>query len=135
MENLTNNPNLSVDIGQKILQPLEDASLQSCRLVNSSMKHMVDKPRFWLQKLEKKGLNPQFKSKTLNENPIVKENLLNWRKLIDWVESTELEKNVLLCLIKISIGSKFFIGAKSSSNIFHIRCWRCQSCQTNSWEN
>ena len=101
MENLTNNPNLSVDIGQKILQPLEDASLQSCRLVNSSMKHMVDKPRFWLQKLEKKGLNPQFKSKTLNENPIVKENLLNWRKLIDWVENTELEKNALLCLIKM----------------------------------
>ena len=96
MENLTNNPNLSVDIGQKILQPLEDASLQSCRLVNSSMKHMVDKPRFWLQKLEKKGLNPQFKSKTLNENHFVKENLLNWRKLIDWVENTKLEKNVLL---------------------------------------
>ena len=101
MENLTNNPNLSVDIGQKILQPLEDASLQSCRLVNSSMKHMVDKPRFWLQKLEKKGMNPQFKSKTLNENHFVKDNLLNWRKCIDWVENTELEKNALLCLIKM----------------------------------
>ena len=71
MENLTNNPNLSVDVGQKILQPLEDASLQSCRFVNKSMKHMVDNPRFWLQKLEKRGLNPQFKSKTLNENGFV----------------------------------------------------------------
>ena len=101
MENLINNPHLSLEIGKKILQPLDAASLQSCRLVNSFMEHMVDKPRFWLQKLEKKGLNPQFKSKTLNENTLVKENLLNWRKMIDWVENTELEKNVTLCLIKM----------------------------------
>ena len=101
MENLTNNPNLSIDIGQKILQPLDDASLQSCRLVNSTLKRMVDPPRFWIQKLEKKGLNPQFKSKTLNDNCFIKENLLNWRKLIDSVENTELERNVTLCLIKM----------------------------------
>ena len=101
MENLTNNPNLSIDIGQKILQPLDDASLQSCRLVNSTLKRMVDPPRFWIQKLEKKGLNPQFKSETLNDNCFIKENLLNWRKLINEVENTELEKNVTLCLIKM----------------------------------
>ena len=65
MENLTNNPNLSVDIGQNILQCLDVASLQTFRFVDKSMKRMVDKPRFWLQKLEKKGLNPCFKSKTL----------------------------------------------------------------------
>ena len=101
MEKLINNPNLAIDIGQNILKCLDDGSLQSCRLVDKSIKHMVDKPRFWLQKLEKKGLNPQFKSKTLNENTLVKENLLNWRKMIDWVENTELEKNVTLCLIKM----------------------------------
>ena len=65
MENLTNNPNLSIDVGQNILKCLDDTSLQSCRLVNKSIKCMVEKPKFWLQKLEKKGLNPQFKSKTL----------------------------------------------------------------------
>ena len=51
MENLTNNPSLSIDIGQKILQYLDDTSLQTCRLVDKSMKSMVDEPRFWIQKL------------------------------------------------------------------------------------
>ena len=101
MENLTNNPNLAIDIGQNILKCLDDASLQSCRLVDKSMKRMVDKPRFWLQKLEKKGLNPKFNSKTLNEIGFVQENLLNWKKLAGLVENTELEKNVTLCLIKM----------------------------------
>ena len=101
MENLTNNPSLSIDIGQNILQYLDDTSLQTCRLVDKSMKSMVDKPRFWIQKLEIKGLNPQFKSKTLNENGFVQENLLNWRTLVDLVENTELEKNAILCLIRI----------------------------------
>ena len=62
---------------------------------------MVDEPKFWIQKLEKKGLNPQFKSKALNENGFVQKNLLNWRKLVAEVENTELEKNVALCLIKM----------------------------------
>ena len=101
MENLKNNPSLSIDIGQKILHYLDDTSLQTCRLVDKSMKHMVDEPRFWIQKLEKKGLNPQFKSKTLNENGFVKENLLNWRKLVVLVENTELEKNAILCLMNM----------------------------------
>ena len=101
MENLKNNPSLSIDIGQKILHYLDDTSLQTCRLVDKSMKHMVDEPRFWIQKLEKKGLNPQFKSKTLNKNGFVQENLLNWRKLVDLVEKIELEKNATLCLIKM----------------------------------
>ena len=102
MEKLINNPNLSIDIGQKIFQALDDKSLQSCRLVNSSMKKMVDQPKFWLQKLKKKGLNPRFKSETLNDNGFVQENLLNWGKLIDIVENTELEKNVTKCLIKMN---------------------------------
>ena len=101
MENLINNPNLSIDIGQKILQILDDKSLQSCRLVNSSMKQMVDQPRVWLQKLKKKGLNPKFKSETLNDDTFVQENLLNWGKLIDNVKGKKLEKNVTLCLIKM----------------------------------
>ena len=65
------------------------------------MKNMVDQPRFWLRKLDKRGLNPKFKSKTLNENEIVQENLLNWRKLVDLVENTELEKNFTLCLVRM----------------------------------
>ena len=77
MENLTNNPSLSIDIGQNILQYLDNDSLQTCRLVDKSMKHMVNRPRFWIQKLKKKGLNPQFNSKRLNKNGFVKENLLN----------------------------------------------------------
>ena len=72
MEKLINNPNLAIDIGQNILKCLDDASLQTCRLVNKTMKRMVDEPKFCIQKLEKKGLNPQFKSKTLNENGFVK---------------------------------------------------------------
>ena len=94
MEKLINNPNLAIDIGQNILKCLDDASLQTCRLVNKTMKRMVDEPKFWIQKLEKKGLNPQFKSKALNENGFVQKNLLNWRKLVAEVENTELEKNV-----------------------------------------
>ena len=101
MEKVINNPNLAIDIGQNILKCLDDASLQTCQLVNKSMKRMVDEPRFWIQKLEKKGLNPQFKSKTLNKNGFVQENLLNWRKLVAKVENTELEKNAALCLIKM----------------------------------
>ena len=101
MENLTNNPSLSIDIGQNILHYLDDDSLQTCRLVDKSVKRMVEEPRFWIQKLEKKGLNPQFKSKTLNENGFVQQNLLNWRKLVDLVEKTELEKNAVLCLMKM----------------------------------
>ena len=66
---------------------------------------MVDQPRFWLRKLDKKGLNPKFMSKTLNENEIVQENLLNWRKLVNLVENTELEKNLTMCLVRMH---KFF---------------------------
>ena len=101
MENLINNPNLSIDIGQKILQILDDKSLQSSRLVNSSMKQMVDQPRVWLQKLKKKGLNPKFNSETLNNDTFVQENLLDWGKLIDNVKGTKLKKNVTICLIKL----------------------------------
>ena len=75
MEALIDNPNFSLDIGQKILHILDDASLKSCRLVNTSMKRMVDQPRIWLRKLEKKGLDPQFDSKTLNANGFVIENI------------------------------------------------------------
>ena len=77
MENLADNPSLSIDIGQNILHYLDDDILQTCRLVDKSVKRMVEEPRFWIQKLEKKGLNPQFKSKTLNENGFVQQNLLN----------------------------------------------------------
>ena len=101
MENLINNPNLSIDIGQKILQILDVKSLQTFRLVNSSMKQMVDQPRVWLRKLKKKGLNPKFNSKELNDDTFVQENLLNWGKLIDNVKGKKLEKNVTICLIKM----------------------------------
>ena len=87
MDNLIENSNLATDIGRKITNLLEMESLQSCRLVNSSMKNMVDDPRFWLQKLDKKGL--------------AKEHLIKWRKLINVVENTDLAENVTKCLIKM----------------------------------
>ena len=69
MENLINNPILSIDIGHEILHLLDDKSLQSCRMVNSSMKIMVGHPKFWLQKLAKKGLAQEY--------------LMKWRNLVD----------------------------------------------------
>ena len=87
MEKLTNNPSLKVDIGQKITNLLNIESLHSCRLVNSSMKNFVNDPRFWLQKLDKKGLD--------------KQHLTQWRKLVDLVKDTDLMGNVTKCLMKI----------------------------------
>ena len=87
MDNLIKNSNLATDIGRKITNLLEMESLQSCRLANSSMKNMVDDPRFWLQKLDKKGLS--------------KEHLIKWRKLINVVENTDLEENITKCLMKM----------------------------------
>ena len=87
MDNLIKNSNLAIDIGRKITNLLEMESLQSCRLANSSMKNMVDDPRFWLQKLDKKGLS--------------KEHLIKWRKLINVVENTDLEENMTKCLMKM----------------------------------
>merc|ERR1712020_83714 len=96
-----NNSNLAIDIGQKITKLLDGKSLQSCRLVNSSMKNMVDDPRFWLQKLEKKGL--------------AKEHLIKWRKLVDLVENTDLIGNVTKCLMKMN--KKFSVWAQSPIHI------------------
>ena len=87
MEKLINNPSLKVDIGQKITNLLNIESLHSCRLVNSSMKNFVDDPRFWLQKLDNKGLD--------------KKHLTQWRKLVDLVEDTDLMGNVTKCLLKM----------------------------------
>ena len=84
---MVNNPTLAIDIGQKITNLLDTKSLQSCRLVNSSMKIMVDEPGFWLQKLDKKGL--------------AKEHLIKWRKLVDLVENTDLIENVTKCFMKM----------------------------------
>ena len=87
MEILVNNSNLAIDIGHKITKLLDTESVQACRLVNSSMKNMVDNPRFWLQKLEKKGL--------------AKEHLIKWRKLVDLVENTDLIENATKCLMRM----------------------------------
>ena len=87
MDKLINNPSLRVDIAQNITNLLYIESLQSCQLVSSSMKHVVDDPRFWLQKLDKKGLD--------------KQHLTQWRKLVDLVKDTDLMGNVIKCLMKI----------------------------------
>ena len=89
MENLINNPILSIDIGHKILHLLDDESLQSCRMVNSSMKIMVGHPKFWLQKLVMKDS--------------AQEHLMKWRNLVNFVgnENTELMENVTKCLMKM----------------------------------
>ena len=85
MEKLINNPNLAQHVGKQILKCLDNESLLSCRQVNSSMKQMVDEPRFWLKKL---SCDEEF---PLDE----------WRKLVELAENTDLEKNVTKCLIKL----------------------------------
>ena len=84
MESFINNPNLTLDIGHNIFHYLDEKSLKSCQLVNSSMKKIVNAPKFWLQKLDKKGL--------------LDEDLKKWRKLASLVENypgqTELIENV-----------------------------------------
>ena len=88
MENLINNPNLAVDIGQKITNFLDLKSLQTCRLVNKSMKNLVEDPTFWLKRLEKRGgLSPEYS--------------LKWKKLIKLVENTDFSTNVTNCLIRM----------------------------------
>ena len=87
MENLSNNPNLSAHIGHKILHFLDVKSLQNFRFVNLSMKKMVDNPKFWLQKLKKKGLP--------------KEILMQWRNLFDLVDENLME-NLTKCLMKLN---------------------------------
>ena len=87
MENLSNNPNLSSHIGHKILHFLDDKSLQNIRFVKLSMKKMVDNPKFWLQKLKKKGLP--------------KEILMQWRNLFDLVDENLME-NLTKCLMKLN---------------------------------
>ena len=95
MESLIGNPNLAVDIGQKILNflhPVLDInSIKSCRLINSSMKKMVDDPQYWIQKL----------AKPWNKLGLSQEHLKKWRTLIDLVKNTDLEANVVKCLMKM----------------------------------
>ena len=105
MENLIDNPNLGVHIGQKILDFLDSDSIKSCRLVNSSMKNMVDDPKYWILKLDKKGLLSQ-------------EHSTKWRKLIDLVENTDLEENVIKCMIRMHQNFKEWAQAAP----IHITC-------------
>merc|ERR1712016_264766 len=87
MEKLIENQNLAVDIGHDLLDFLDDESLMSCRFVNSAMKNMVDNPKYWIKKLVKKG--------------IAQEHMINWRKLADLVENTDLNENLLKCLMRM----------------------------------
>ena len=103
MENLVENPSLSVHIGQNILDFLDIDSIKSCRLVNSSMKNMVDDPKYWIQKLDKKGLTQEHSAK--------------WRKLIDLVENTDLEENVVKCMMRMHQNFKEWEQAP-----IHIAC-------------
>ena len=80
MENLIENQNLVVHIGQNILDCLDDDIRKSCRLVNSSMKNMVDNPKYWIHKLLKKGID--------------QEHLNSWRTLTYLVENTDLKDNL-----------------------------------------
>ena len=97
MENLCKNPNLSAHIGYKILHFLDDKSLQTFRFVNSSMQKTVDDPKFWLQKLKKKGL--------------LKEILRQWRNLTDLVfENTtnpDLTEKLKKCLMRLNFNFNF----------------------------
>ena len=63
------NPSLAHDIGQYILQLLPHEKLKSCRLVNSSMKQLIDNPNFWIEKFKR-------------EKNMSNENVTKWIKFI-----------------------------------------------------
>ena len=49
---------------------------------------MVDDPKYWIQRLDKKGLTQEHSTK--------------WRKLIHMVENTDLEENVVKCMMRMN---------------------------------
>ena len=89
MEKLIDNPNLAIDIGQKITNFLDNESLQTCRLVNKSMKNLVNDPTFWLRRLNKRGLFANH--------------VLSWKRLIVLVENTDFVTNVTNCLMRMCL--------------------------------
>ena len=53
MNILMENPSLARDIGQQILQFLPHEKLKTCRLVNSTMKQIIDNPNFWMERFKR----------------------------------------------------------------------------------
>ena len=54
MDTITKNPGLQ-HISEDIFKLLDNKSLMNCRLTNSSWKNILQRPIFWLQKLEREG--------------------------------------------------------------------------------
>ena len=54
MDTITKNPGLQ-HISEDIFKLLDVKSLLNCRLTNSSWKNILQRPMFWLQKLEREG--------------------------------------------------------------------------------
>ena len=71
------NPSLAHDIGQNILQFLPHEKLKTCRLVNSTMKQIIDNPNFWMERFRRE------------KNNMTNENITKWVKLLQSVRNNE----------------------------------------------
>ena len=85
------NPSLAHDIGQYILQLLPHEKLKSCRLVNSSMKQLIDHPNFWIEKFKR-------------EKNMSNENVTKWVKLIQLAKNVDEELCEMLVRIFVECG-------------------------------
>ena len=77
MKVLIENPSLARDIGQHILQFLPHEKLKTCRLVNSTMKQIIDNPNFWMERFMRE------------KNNMADENITKWVKLLQSVSNNE----------------------------------------------
>ena len=77
MNILMENPSLARDIGQQILQFLPHEKLKTCRLVNSTMKQIIDNPNFWMERFRRE------------KNNMTNENITKWVKLLQSVRNNE----------------------------------------------
>ena len=74
---LMENPSLARDIGQQVLQFLPHEKLKTCRLVNLTMKQIIDNPNFWMERFRREKKN------------MTNENITKWVKLLQSVRNNE----------------------------------------------
>ena len=95
MENLTQNPGFQ-HLLEHIFVLLDHEDLLSCRIVGSYWKKIIDNPRFWIRKFVPKFGDKKFYA--------------TWKQLIHITENSLLEKNLVLCIIKMSKISTDFMN-------------------------
>ena len=107
MKILLENPSLARDIG---LQLLPHEKLKSCRLVNSTIKQLIDSPNFWIEKFRR-------------EKNMTNVNITKWVKLIQQSIKNE-QKKLVEKLVRI-MGECYF--KVRNSNLCCSRFWRCKT--------